>query len=204
MTENIISTYKTAIESLPWIDRYGGLVRKAIQTKVDPENGLIYQNSYPVSSDVDGRCFETGRYKDLIPDDKFKSISFFENYGQSQVADATFMGRDTIKIKSNVRFVCWLNLKKLGITKDYNPEFALNFMDLISKSHPKVDGVLEYSIKAIGLSFRNEDVFAEYTFNDKISMLMYPYDFFAVTFEIVIHIQRGCIHAIDLENAIVC
>lgn len=204
MIENIISAYKDTIISLPWIDRYGGLVRKATKSKIEQETGMIFTDIYPVSSDADGRCFETGRYKDLIPDDKFKSVSFFEAYNPQEVSDAVFMNRDTTRFRTHVRFVAWLNLKKLGSVKEYNPEFALNLIDTISQSRPEIAGFLHYTIKAVGLSFRNSDVFGEYSFNELINKLMYPYDYFAVTFQIEMHIQKGCSPAIVLEDPLAC
>jgi hypothetical protein len=66
------------ISSLPYVDRYGGLVQ-TMHLIVDngTDNGV--PKRYPVACDVTSRdCTNTGIYQDLIPNDSRKSVVYWE------------------------------------------------------------------------------------------------------------------------------
>jgi hypothetical protein len=196
MTNAIIQAFTDKIISLNWVERYGGLVRPAVKTYIDENSGLIYNKTYPVSCDVTEKdCWEKGRYADLIPNDKYKSITYFEQRGAVTVKASSFGGRDMLEFNAPLSFIAWLNLPKLGISECSTPVFEASaikmFMEKITPEMP----YKAHEVKVIidSLNPRNEGVFTKYSYGDKLGLLLYPFDFFSINLNIRWFVQPHCL-----------
>ncbi len=199
MIHEVIESLRHKITAYSFIDRYGGLVR--IAKKAFTNDDGVYYKVFPISCDVTNeQCWDDDRYKDLVPDDRFKSISYFESAGNVTVKKDFFAGRNTYKIIAPVDFVCWLNLPKLGINDCHNSMFELMMIKLFNTEHkPNIDHLIiaNFSIDIKGVSSRDEKIFSKYSHGDKYGLLLYPFDFFKISLEISFHLDPNCIQMFD-------
>ena len=102
MNEAVASILKELIMGIPMADRVAGLVR--------PVNVLVneVQKRYPVAWDVSETDIRKGRYIDLCPDSKHKSIMYFEDLGTQMILRKD----NTQYFNSQLRLVGWLNSLK--------------------------------------------------------------------------------------------
>jgi hypothetical protein len=196
MINSIIQAFTDQVISLPWVERYGGLVRPAVKTFIDENSGLIYNKTYPISCDVNEKeCWEKGRYQDLIPNDKYKSITYFEQRGAITIKETQMTGREMLEFNAPITFVAWLNLPKLGISECSSPVFEASAIKMLMNLK-----VSELPFQALGVkviieasSPKNEGVFTKYSYGDKFGLLLYPFDYFSININIRWYVQPQCL-----------
>jgi hypothetical protein len=187
MNSKIANILKGKIEGLVWIDKIAGLVQTVtIRIK---EGETIVNKNYPVSCDVDYDSCNKGRYQDLAPNSKKKSILYFEDRG------VQFIKRhgNTIQFQSSLRLVCWLNLKLInaaecdadirncGVSGDY----VIEVIKALPSVPFTIQGFISMNISNISQVIRSVDIFSKYTYNEQSTQyLLFPFDFFALDLEI--------------------
>lgn len=201
MLHIICNALKAKIETLPFKDKVSGLVRVAIKNiESTLDDGQVYkitETRFPVAANVTGaQCQNISQYKDLTPDIKNKSVVYFEqlsaeNTGESQA--------NILEENAQIRLVCWLNLKALGIDLSNSDEqiaiIKYHLADILrGKQLITLGGV---TVKALLTPFRIVDdasIFTKYTYNKNIieHMLLYPYSYFAIDFNVVWYRGKGC------------
>lgn len=194
MIEPIISIISSNIKELPFIERHGGLVRTARRyTIID---GQPYEEVFPVSMDVDGNCFENGKYLDLAPNSAYKSVSYFEQRGPVTVdCDDNYF-----KFTAPVSFVCWMNMKKIGSSN----QIAYVYESLALDTIRKTINISKYKAIVIDIESlhpKNEGVFQKYNYSDRLDLFLYPYDFFSINFTIKFRMLMGCFQG-DINDPI--
>lgn len=199
MLRTILSQWDNAITSLPFVERFGGLVRAF---PVENNEGVKY---YPVSCDVNQKdCLESGKYLDLMPNDNFKSVVYWEDLTGITFIEGTRRG--VLIGNATVRLVCWLNLKDLGIvTCD-----GIDGMIINAIAQERNTGNISEPFKAGAIKLTPEsvepktlDVFREYSYQGLEEMFFYPYDFFAIRFKVAFVIGKDCLPALDI-NPVEC
>lgn len=212
MRELIIEALSPDIMALPFIERYGGLVQqitRAFEVGEDSTGGPVFEyKSFPVSCQLTNEeCWELEKYKNLVPDDSYKSVSYFEADNRTTTnASGTKLNEWTYT--TTIRFVCWLNLPALGIN---DCKGTGRFEVQVSKA---VMGHKEFSIDGVdgSLHIRNANlveksasrIFGRYSYGDKEKVYFFPYDFFAIDFDISMRINANCIPALTLSDPIDC
>lgn len=190
MIQVVCSTLKDRLESTEMVERLAGLV-----TPVSYEG-----RSYPIASDVDGaECFETGRYKDLIPNDKFKSVIYFEDRGGFRFLGFTQKYNMT-EWEGTVRLVAWLNLAKLGITDPAVTDrvlFTIADKLLEEKGFHQITATgwgdnAKLRVSIVGTAQRDSRIFSPYSYSEMPKLLVYPYDFFAIDLRVTVMVGRSC------------
>lgn len=162
------------LEYLYFLPKYGGLVRTARKKVVVSEDETT-ELLFPVSLNTGADCYETGEYRNLVPDTDQRSIVYIE-----QTTDIEAIEKPPLPSRYNigaygvtVRIVVWLNLPKLG-----HEHYAQSIEPYLTA----VFGVVQdagYDIRRVLV--RDEEIFSKYAYDDRIlSKLGYPYDFFAV------------------------
>jgi hypothetical protein len=196
MNERIANIIKTQIDGLNFVDKIAGLVR-AVKVDVINENNIRVTKTFPVACDVTADECVKGRYQDLIPDSKYKSIVYFEDGGTTM----TGKDRDWILFRSNLTLVAWLNLQKIGCNCTYStaailsiiaslPEFPIN----------ETNGLQQISINVINEVPKSFAIFSKYTYDEKISQfLLSPYDYFALNITADYRINVNCIEQLIAE-----
>jgi hypothetical protein len=189
MNEDIANILKSQIESLPFMDRVGGLV-KVIRKQETTDKGTVVK-SFPVDCGTTLQDCNTGKYKDLVPNSKYKSIHYFEDLGIS------ISGQDqaTFTFDAKIKLVGWLNLKKLG--KDQCSVSALAIAAILKQIEAKTfnSGVFtRIQIRCTGVDPKTSAIFSKYSYTEEINQyLMFPYDYYAMTFTVNFTIPNKCI-----------
>lgn len=196
MIAAIVSEISSLITTLPFVDRYGGLVVPAERVDVN-DFGTKVVSRFPVSISVNNTdCWEKGRYRDLIPDSTKKSIFYFED--RSGISLSSRSGK-VLTFSGELRLVGWLNLPLLGESSflSVTPYITLQLLDLLDTSFYPNSGSLDgatIKIKATREVQKNQSIFSAWTYDAQVTQfLLYPFDYFAIDISFEVHIGRGCI-----------
>lgn len=208
MIRLIEQAFSADIQALSFIERYGGLARPT--ELYVPAGNVTLLKVFPVSCDISEQdCFEVGKYNQLVPNDAYNSVSWFEQNGDGPVVIGGPKAGHAISTQ-NMRFVCWLNLKRLG----YNDckgttRFELAVLKALTGSRSfTVDGITG-RIDVSSTSVIQQDrarIFGKYSFaesrNDAI--FFWPFGFFAVDLTCKVSVSLACLDELEAESAIEC
>ncbi len=199
MINDIIETIKPRILELPFIDKYGGLVR-IVKKGYTNENGVYYK-TFPVTCETEiADCNDEGKLRALTPDESYKSLSYFESAGNIRVNMEDYKGKRVVKVIAPIDFVCWLNLPRLGITDCHSSIFELMMIQFFNQSaSSKIScehdiNYVDVKFKIISFSSRDEKIFSKYSYGDMLGLLIYPFDFFKINLEISFYVDPNCIN----------
>lgn len=207
MVRLIEQALKNPIESLGFIGQYGGIVQAVTIPKEVGEEQYIGK-TFPVSCYVSASdCFEGGKYYDLVPDGQYASVAYFEQRGGATLTTAGPNRREWA-FEENLRFVCWLNYPKLGLSDCLGPErFAMAFLNAVMGTRTfTVDGISgRLAITRARLVDRDyRQVFGRYSYTDKQHVFFHPYDFFAVDLTARVAINGDCLTDVTLGDPVDC
>lgn len=200
----IIEPYlKVKAQALPFVERYGGIAYPMTHT-FNTET----IKTFPVSMSLTGaQCFDQGKYSNLVPDERYKSVSYFE--GLTSPSQVTFDDpkKGIAIIRQAVKFVVWLNMKKLGF-EDYS---QVGLMALAALAEFQDTYAVNYGgnmgrMKVTGAAIRMDKngVFGGYTYQDKQHLFMWPFAFFAIEMTTVTELPRRCLAEIEVMEPIEC
>jgi hypothetical protein len=193
----ILNTY---LATLPFADRMGGVV-KAVTFLTGSDDKPI-KKTIPVDCGVSQADCMTGKYQDLIPNSKYKSISYFEDGGVKLLS----INERDYSFQSNLRLIFWLNLKKTGKT-DCNVS-ALAVTNVLNKfpQTPFSSGIYSrMRIKVNQEIVKSAAIFSKYTYDEAVTQyLMYPFDYFALDITTDFLINKSCIIDWENETPIIC
>jgi hypothetical protein len=197
MLHNAINAIRDEIALLGYIEKITGVVQKVIQYDESEQAealGLkVVKSAYPVSSQVTARdCWERGRYTDLVPDSRKKAICYFEP--QSSIGINT--DGNTIYFKQSFRCVVWLNLQLLGVANEYVTETVILDINKAineTKFFQFNGSTLGLQAQTTGIIHREPSIFSEYTYNNEtMQNVMYPFDYFAIDFNLLVIAGESC------------
>lgn len=194
---------RATIEGLDWIDNYGGLCYPIERRR---EDGQVER--FPVSCGAtDDDCKNISTYYRFTPDDRKMSVSWWEQ--QSEVTENRDIIPGSTQYSFRVRFICWLNLDRMGLTGcGYDEIAALQFKGALGRSASAASGILQNANIYIDFNRmvqKSPDIFSRYTFNHlDIPYLFKPYDYFAIDYDIKIDLMDGCLPEITLGTPINC
>lgn len=203
MTTDLAQILREQIEDLPFVERIAGLVRTQIMTE-ETDLGKK-RKSFPVACDVSAEdCVKKGKYQDLVPNDKVKSVIYFEENGGSQFLEFV---RGDYKYRSSLRLVGWLNLKKLGVTGcSYSANAVMQILSALPmKPFNALSKYTRVEITGVSEMEKSNAIFAKYTYDEGVSQyLMYPFDFFALNITLEYIVPRACISEMILNDPLNC
>jgi len=174
MNAKIAEILKDEISSLAWIEKIAGLVKPVTYKDKSGE-----EKTMPVYTSDTDLC-HISHYEDFCPDSKKKSIVYFEDQGM----DVLNAGCNYIDIETNLRIVCWCNLKLI------NPEYSdaillkLDIIKNITQNPANNDWVTKIDVQFEGEETKSPDIFSDYTYDEQKQFLMYPYDYFALNYKV--------------------
>jgi hypothetical protein len=208
MIDIVLKIYDSAIKELAWTERFGGLVKPIVIEEPLYEGGVT-RKRFPISCDTTARqCYENERYLDLVPDEKFKSVSYWEQVGDTRIRPLRDV-RNKWEFTASVDFVTWLNLPKLGfegcndVSKFVGDAFRaiMQVKDNRITSPFRIDKI---SIEPILQTQHGESVFQQYSYEDKRQLMLYPYGAFAIRFEVKWLAAMDCFLPVELLDPIDC
>jgi len=192
-------TLRSQITDLPFIERYGGIAIP-YKTTLDGGSKGMYPVSFPVSANLtENDCLIGGKLANLVPDDNYKSLAYFEGVSTPANVLHTGVKQSILEIKTGLKLVVWVNLPKVGIGT--TPE-SIGILALeTAKALYGTKGYYDFNYSGtsghiiIGnyrISFDSTQVFSGYTYQDKQAFLMYPYGYFTILLDVTIKVGSMC------------
>ena len=190
------------IVNLPFIDRYAGVVR-TINFAVEDQANKTQIKRFPVACNiVSPDCAnptQTPTYDDLVPDDSKRSVLYWEVVQPMRDAGITETGKFyERKQRGVVRLVGWLNLGALGFTGcNDGIEIVTKLENEIVVKGKFETGIYEDSlfwIKPLGEVEQDiNKIFGKYDYPKLKNFYLYPFNFFALDFEVLLYqcFRRG-------------
>lgn len=213
MIAELLQVLAPSITELPFVHKYGGLARKVSrQIAVNPEETIFRTETYPVSPTVSHKhCWEEGRYLELVPDEAYSSIFYFEDVnGMDFKGYEDISGRHFLKFAGRVRLVGWLNLPALGISDtEKKGFFTVSLINAINKQFVNITSPWKVHRLRFVVSkdeSRSRNPFSEYGWTDREvqGRLMHPFDFINILVNVEAVFSPRCFAGVQLGPALDC
>jgi hypothetical protein len=192
---NILHDY---IKELPWADKTAGLIRVATRTT---ESGI--KQYFPVACNLTEAECNGGRYKDLMPDDRKKSVMYFEDNGGVQYKRS----QGSVDFyEAKLRLVGWLNLKLLGqtdcsVTSGAVGDILRAMPGKVAHSIASTYGFTNMLINFDGELKKDVNIFSKYSYNEaQAQYLLFPFDYFALDFTVEFAMNIDCLPTLTPET----
>lgn len=219
MVSAIADILKDTLTDLDWIERFGGLVVEAKKattvTNGDGTAVVTGWQSWPVACDVNAeKCFENQqKLKWFVPDSSVAAVAYFVDNGgcQSLGFDENTPNRGGLIYRFNLKFVCWMNMKRLGDAITDGECYAADKVVpyVIAAFHNTRTAAQVFGADTVkALAYRRVEVtnvtqlqktpqlFAPFSFwnlPDKQAMFIWPYDYFALQIQGTFVVNRNCL-----------
>lgn len=215
MTYTALKDILPNITSLGLFQRLSALAIPVTRTEViETETSSIeVKKTYPVGWGIsDTQCWDQGRYKELIPDHSYISLGYFEEVGgltPDRNAD-----QHNLLYTGQVRFVFWANIPKLNLndagntTMTVSDNIAMAVIDAVQDRRTVISDaqfINSYAtLRDAKVEQKSAAIFSKYSYENVEALLLWPYDFGAVTFTLRIEVPRGCVQPITAGTPIDC
>ena len=195
MIRSIIDTILPTIELLNFADRVAGIALPVSRKILDDGNQTVTK-VFPVYKNTPEEC-EGGDYIILTPDDKFKSVIYFEEIS-SNIESQT---NHEYKLIHDIRSVGWFNLKKINKTVESD-----TLLRLILQAMPQSLTVIQETaldvfnvqIRLTGIENKSPQLFSSYTYDEaETQYLIFPYDYGALRFTVTYSMNK-CVDDITI------
>lgn len=208
MVNKILEQFRTDVEAIPWIDKYGGLAKTI---EVDGEvDGKQYVIHYPVScGNANESCISSGNYTELLPNTNYKSVVYFIQETPFQRIGKKDRSFDVWEFKTTLRLVCWLNLPKLGYKDQFCNAVSLFVMDFWKNIESFKTSNPSAKLEVIAQLPNDEKlVFQEYlggVIQDRMGLFtLYPYGFFGLNISLTADLAPSCWDAVPVLPENIC
>jgi len=218
MIQPIGAILNSKLSTLTWLERRGGVVvnavRPAFVTGADGAQIRTGEEVYPVACGTsDEACWNGGKYKFFTPDSGVSAVSFFRDSGGVSFQSA-LQDNARHRYAFELQFLCWLNLKKLGVTDcDFTAQVVPYVIAKLWGDHSATgvfdDGIEEdiyqqITVNRIRQLPKSPSVFQPYTFaanGERRGLFLYPYDYFALAISGTFDININCLPTLTLPGA---
>lgn len=192
MTIDIGDIIIDRLSALPWLDKYCGVVRTLTYQSKD-NTGKASIKKMPISCRTSAAACSSGRYVDMLPDSRVKSVVFLEDNG------VRFTKRDGNRFyfRASYNLVVWLNMPALGYSDcSYSGIAIAGILSKIPQVPFQNTGSIyqQVNISVDGQLSNNTNPFAKYTIPEEITQcLMYPYDSFVLPITVDFMTNKACL-----------
>ena len=198
MINTIVKNIIPYLEALNFSEVVGGIATTISQNKPIKDNKIIVKK-FPAYYNENKTTCNASDYIDLVPNSNKRSIIYFENNG----IKISPINGNIIECVADVRLVCWANLKKINDTFINADMLRLLVIQAMPSS---LSNVLHYSfirVQLTGEETKNVSIFSKYTYNEEEKQyLIYPFDYFALNYEISFYVGINCIDPILISPAV--
>lgn len=192
MIRTIVKQIVPYISALNFADVTAGIVTVATKNQMS-ENGTAIK-TFPIYEQDCTTC-ATKDYLSLIPDEKYRSIIYFEELSNTITSQTNY----EIKISSDIRLIAWFNLKKIGATVSSD-----TLLRLIAQAIP--DTLADFSdientrITLTGIPNKAPTLFSQYSYNEaERQYLLFPFDYGVLNYTVTYSLNK-CIDDISLTS----
>lgn len=169
----------TDLQALNFVDKIGGVVYPFQQKRMG-EGGQPVIKTIPIYGNNPTVCVNEP-YIDLVPDDRYKSVVYFEADNENMVTEATHQGQVTTI--ANLTMIGWFNMPKINASLT-SAEGMIRAMTSVVLGVWDITGA-HCVVEVTGFRYRDPSIFSEYTYDEaEKQYLIYPFDFGAVEFEV--------------------
>jgi hypothetical protein len=203
MNDKIAEILKNAISGLNFVDKITGLVQVGYLTQAEFKKktgkefayGELEVIKFPMSQGLIGCENKPYSYDDYLPTKNKKSIIFFEDQG----CQVLKQNRKQTDYQSSLRLVCWFNKKLIDPDIQRN-DLIQNLLLLLVDEHPNTSDINRVYVEFKGQEIHSEDIFSKYDLDEAMyQVMMWPYDCFALNFEVLFTINQSCVKEIELK-----
>jgi hypothetical protein len=184
MNAAIAELLKLRLQGFSYVEKLAGLVRSVSFERAGKTIVL------PVGADVQAplQCGDA-EILDLVPDERYGVIVFFEDRGLVPVKSRT----RGLSWTSSLRLVCWVNTAKLGGDVNAGDKVMQQFLQAINHGPYNVDPFIGVRHRTTGVAAKGATIFGAYTFPDSSRQyLLYPFDAFALEIATEFRVKAGC------------
>lgn len=201
MIEILTRQWNADLATLPWVGKYGGIVRPLTMVFEGPEESTV-EKTFPVSADFhDPDNCAQDFYMDLVPDSDKGAVLYWESAGDLTRQEFAEKGkRRYVIFQGNVRLVGWINLLKLGLQDEFGAVEVLTapiikmIDSTVKPTQFQYKGLYFHRVKWTfqGWEEKTPGIFDQYSYEDN-SLLVYPYDYFAMNWTVSFMISLDCL-----------
>lgn len=206
---NILKSYleplkSDGISSTKFIDKIAGVVKTAVRSGKDSNNGKIIQ-SFPIACGTSFEdCNKNGSLTDLVPNSNLGCIVYFEDLGVRLLSKSGQLRN----WKASYRMVGWINMKKLGSDRCSVSGTIINtILNQFPEGqfNPPSTPYQRCSIEVLGQDPKSLNPFSKYSYDeDKTQYLMHPFDYFSMQVDVDFSVHKSCVVAFEKETSIIC
>lgn len=189
MNAAIAELLKLRLQPFSYVEKLAGLVR-AVSFERSGKVVVI-----PVGAGVEDplQCGDA-ELLDLVPDERYGVIVFFEDRGLVPVRSRT----RGLSWTSNLRMVCWVNTTKLGGDLNAGDKVMQQFLQAINHGPYNVEPFIGVRHRTTGVAAKGATIFGAYTFPESTRQyLLYPFDAFALDIATEFRVKAGCEPVVD-------
>lgn len=206
MNKELAQQLNIRLGDLPFADKQAGLVQTVeFESERMGGGGETVGKKYerfPVSVDIDySQCATVRKERDLVPDGHLSGISYFEDFGITPLPKT----RNGFQYQSRLRFVCWMNRKKLT-GNDYSNIVTQTMgyvIEQLTKAPFNAGLFTRISINVMAIPPANKALFSSYTYDEAVTQyLMPPYEYFAIDFGVKFTVPYQCMPQLQLTPSL--
>ena len=196
MNSGIANYIVGLIDTQTYIDKIAGLVTP-ITTKQKDITKIV-----PFACGVQHRDCVSGKYDDLVPNSRYKSVIYFEDQG----VNFGLVKGDRQYFTSKLRMVVWLNMQKLGEAGCVlSNQVLLSIFATIPQFPVNFGNYLQMKITPVSEPIKNKNIFSPYSYDEAVNQyLIAPYDYFAIDFNVSWWMVLECLDTYVPDPAIAC
>lgn len=203
MNADIADKIGSYFSGQPWADRMGGLVKTIKYLDKDAQNNTIIK-FMPVGCRTDFQTCQKGKYQDLVPNSRLRTLFYFEDGG------ITLNSRngDKFEFTSRLKLIGWINMKKFVIPSgvcSISGKIVSQILRVIPKTHENFGIYTEARIRFVSEDIKSPAIFQRYTMPEEVlQYLLYPYDYFAINFQVEFVVNRACDDTVVVTDVANC
>ena len=193
MIRTIIKEILPDIRAINFTDLVCGVVTTGVQN-IMSEGQTVARKVFPMYENDPTDC-QNGDYVLCVPDEKYRSIIYFEEISNTITAKTNY----ETKISSDVRLIAWWDTKRIGSTMT-----SAEIMGLIVQNIPSTvadtSNLFNIRIDVSGYEKKSANLFSGYTYDEaETQYLIFPYDYCAFTLTVTYSVNP-CLDDIDLVD----
>lgn len=192
---NIIKGYLTP---LPWVEVSAGLIKPFIRIVPVGAGKPPVREQFPVSCDYTYSECTNGKYKTLIPSEKYRSLLYFEDMGCIKTKNEGGYNY----WKSRLRLVVWVNMKRFDFNGCYISPLLVNAIEAaIPEVYFNAPPFVKVNVQSISEMPKDATIFSKWSYKEEVlQYLMYPFDYFALQIDTEFAISRDCMDAVTIKD----
>lgn len=208
MIKEAIKTVADEIQLIDWVERYGGLVNQVVKKDIIGDNGQTITKTFPVSDTTTAKeCWEQGKYQSLIPNSNYSSVLYWEQLTALTNQQIIGAKKGVQELRARVRLISWMNLPKLGLSGEAGASAAFQLITTINGNRIMAAPNDNVKVRFEFLEKPQKDraLFSRYSYGDEIqNQLLYPYDYFALDFNLSIFVPLNCDFSLTISEPLTC